>query len=129
MIATQQRKNSGSAYYHYYRCPTRQNHGNDACSMPRGLRAEETEALVWSFVLDYLNDPERLRIGLGKYIEEECAAVRGDPKREAKAWLDRIAEADRQRARAQDLAIEGPLNPDELREKLTYLAEQRVQAE
>jgi site-specific DNA recombinase len=129
MVATRHRKNSGSAYYHYYRCPSRQNHGKDACPMPRGLRAEETEALVWSFVLDYLKDPERLRTGLGKVIEEERAAVRGDPKREAKAWLDRIAEADRQRARAQELAIEGLLDPDELREKLTYLAEQRVRAE
>ena len=37
--------------------------------------------------------------------------------------------ADRGYARAQDLAIEGLLSPDELREKLAYLEEQRRTAE
>ncbi len=36
---------------------------------------------------------------------------------------------DRGYARAQDLAIEGLLSPDELREKLAYLEEQRKTAE
>lgn len=129
MMAFRQRKHSGSAYYHYYRCPTRHAHGKDACSMPRGVRAEETEALVWAFVLGYLKDPEQLRVGLERFIEEERGAVRGDPEREARMWLDRIAEADSQRTRAQDLAIEGLLSPDELREKLAHLAEQRRTAE
>ncbi len=44
-------------------------------------------------------------------------------------WLDRITEADSQRRRAQDLAIEGLLSPDELREKLAHLAGQRGTAE
>ena len=55
--------------------------------------------------------------------------MRGDPEREAKMWLDRIAEADSQRTRAQNLAIEGLLSSDELREKLAHLAEQRRTAE
>ena len=97
--------------------------------MPRGVRAEETEALVWAFVLGYLKDPEQLRAGLERFIEEERGAVRGDPEREAKMWLDRIAEADSQRTRAQNLAIEGLFSPDELREKLAHLAEQRRTAE
>jgi uncharacterized protein (DUF3084 family) len=97
--------------------------------MPRMLRAEEAEARVWSFVLNYLKDPERLRVGMEKYIEEERGAVRDDLEREAKMWLDRIAEADSQRTPAQNLAIEGLLSPDELREKLAHLAEQRRTAE
>ncbi|MBV9454243.1 MAG: recombinase zinc beta ribbon domain-containing protein [Rubrobacter sp.] len=48
MVAARQRKDSGSAFYHYYRCSTRRIHGRDACSMLRGLRAEQTEAIAWS---------------------------------------------------------------------------------
>lgn len=51
-------------------------------------------------------------------IEEERKAARGNPERETRIWLEKIAEADRQRARAQDLAVEGLLSPDELRGKL-----------
>jgi hypothetical protein len=97
--------------------------------MPCGLRAEETEAIVWAFVSGLLKDPERLRSGLRRMIEEERKAMRGDPKREAKVWLDKLAEVDRQRTRAQDLAIEGLLSPNELREKLAQLEEQRRTAE
>jgi len=129
MTTSRQRSNPDSDYYNYYRCPKKMMHGTEACPMPRMLHAEEAEARVWSFVLDYLKDPERLRVGLQKYIEEERRVVRGDPEREAKMWLDRIADADSQRKRAQDLAIEGLLSPDELREKLAHLAEQRQTAE
>jgi hypothetical protein len=83
---------------------------------------------VWSFVSDYLKDPERLRAGLRRMIEEAHQAMRGDPEREAKAWLEKIADTDCQRTRAQDLAIEGLLSPDELRHKLTQLTEQRKTA-
>lgn len=54
-------------------------------------------------------------------IEEKRRTMRGDPNMEANVWLDQIAEADRQRARAQDLAIEGLLSSDELRDKLAAL--------
>ncbi len=91
MRAARQRKNSGSPYYHYYRCPTRQIKGRDACSSPHGLRAEETEATVWSFVSSLLKDPERLRAGLRRMIEEERKALCDDPERESKVWLDKIA--------------------------------------
>jgi truncated hemoglobin YjbI len=50
-------------------------------------------------------------------IEEAHQAMRGDPEREAKAWLEKIADT-----------IEGLLSPDELRHKLTQLTEQRKTA-
>jgi len=61
-------------------------------------------------------------------IEEKRRTKHGDPEKEANVWLDKIAEADRQRARAQDLAIEGLLSPDELRDKLAVLEETRQTA-
>jgi hypothetical protein len=61
----------------------------------------------------------------GCYDRGERSTTRGDPNKEANVWLDKIAEAHRQRARAQDLAIEGLLSPDELRDKVAALEEIR----
>ena len=94
------------------------------------IRAEAIEAFAWNFVRDLLLDPEQLRADLDAAIELERdgAANHGDPERETKAWLEQIAEADRQRSRAQDLAIEGLLGHDELRAKLASLEESRETA-
>ncbi len=62
-------------------------------------------------------------------IELERGATRGDPEREAKTWLDKLSEVDRQRSRAQDMAIQGLLDYDELRAKLASLEETRKTAE
>ncbi len=80
---------------------------------------------MWRFVHGLLTDPERLRVGLDAMIEEKRGALRGDPAEAANVWLDKIADVDRRRARAQDLAIEGLLSPDELRAKLATLEEAR----
>lgn len=53
----------------------------------------------------------------------------GAPEREANTWLDRLAEVDRQHAQAQDMAIQGLLDYDELRAKLARLEETREAAE
>ena len=50
-------------------------------------------------------------------------------RREAATWLGRISEVERQRSRAQDLAIEGLLTPEELRVRLRHLEEARRTAE
>jgi hypothetical protein len=65
-----------------------------------------------------LRDPERIRTGLGAMIEKECEGLRGDPEREARAWLEKLAEADRRRDGYIDLAAEGIIERDELRARL-----------
>src|SRR5215217_7872223 len=114
--------------HHYYRCPTRQNDGKDACPVGKNFRADKTEPVVWEFVSGLMKDPEQMRADLERMIALECKASSGDPEREEKAWLDKIAEVDRQRSRAQDLAIEGLLDDDELRGKLAALEETREMA-
>jgi hypothetical protein len=84
---------------------------------------------VWEFVSGLLKDPERIRAGMGRLIDQARTCSHADPEREAKAWVDKLAEADSQRAKAQDLAIEGLLRPDELRMKLAELAETRETAQ
>ena len=77
------------------------------------------EAQVWRFVHSLLTDPERLRIGPDTMIEEERRALRGDPCKEANVWLHKMAEVEKQRTRAQGLAVEGLLSADELPAKLS----------
>ena len=75
---------------------------------------------------DQLLDPERLRLGLERFIEEEHSrVVCGDPERLLAACLRKIFELDAQRTRAQDLAIEGLLSAPELRDRLAGLEDQR----
>ncbi len=109
---------------YYYRC-TKLNHYVNGCPNRKNHRADTVEPRVWEFVSGLLKDPERLRVGLDELIEQERNAVRTDPKREAEAWLVKLAELDEQRSRAQDLAIEGLLDHDELRAKLAALEETR----
>ena len=48
----------------YYRCGRRYRLGTHACLQGKNFRAEEAEAVVWSFVSRVLKDPERLRRGI-----------------------------------------------------------------
>jgi site-specific DNA recombinase len=103
----------------YYRCQGHRKNGHkEGCPNGRHYRAVELEEQVWRFVHGLLTDPERLRIGLDAMIEEKRGALRGDPAEAANIWLDRIADVDKRRARAQDLAVEGLLSPEELRARL-----------
>ena len=119
----------GSGFYNYYRCPNRQFKGEQACPNRKLLRAEETEEEVWRFVSSLLQDPERLRVGLDAMIEERRKAMCGDPEQEARVWLRKLEEVDLQRRRSQDLAIQGLLDPDELRVRLGELQDTRETAE
>ena len=83
---------------------------------------------MWGLISDLLKDPDLLRTGLERMIEEERRSWRGDPEREAKAWLEKLTEVDRQRQRTQDLAIQGLLDYGELRAKFAALTETRETA-
>jgi hypothetical protein len=61
--------------------------------------------------------------------DQECRAMRGDPEREAQAWLGKLNEMDRKRSRYQEMAAEGLIDFDELRAKLVALDETRETAQ
>jgi site-specific DNA recombinase len=115
--------------YYYYRCPTRHQKGKDACSQPRSYQATQTEARVWEFIAGLLKDPDRLRAGLERMVDQERDGLRGDPEREAKEWRRKLSEVAAKRARLQDMAAEGLLTLEELRDKLTELDEVREATE
>jgi hypothetical protein len=45
-----------------------------------------------------MEDPERIRAGMERLIDQECASGYAEPEREAKVWLEKLAEVDHQRA-------------------------------
>src|SRR3712207_3761572 len=130
MTPHQMSTNHGSKLqrYSYYVCQRKIRDHNDACTN-RSHRAEKVEARVWRFVSDLLKDPDRLQAGLDKMIEQERDASRGEPEREAKTWLEKLAKADRKRDGYLELAADGLMNRDELRTKLAALDETRKTAE
>jgi site-specific DNA recombinase len=111
--------------YSSYRCCESHSYGKAACPRSGNVKAEELESKVWNYVRGVLTQPERLEAGLNAYIEAERNALRGDPEREAKAWLQKLSEVDRKRARYQEMAAEDLIGFEELREKLSQLDETR----
>jgi hypothetical protein len=60
-----------------------------------------------------------------RLIEQERNGRNGDPEREAKHWIGRIAECDRLRRSYQDQQAAGLMTLDELRERLGELEDTR----
>jgi hypothetical protein len=80
------KKSGGKGYVFYYRCPRAYGYDGE-CSHRKNHRADRLEPAVWGLVSGLLKDPERLREGLERLIEEESRGQRGDPLQEQKAWL------------------------------------------
>ena len=120
-------------YHHYYKCPNRHSRTGvlERCPGSRkSYKAEEVEALVWEFVSGLLKDPVRLKVGLEKRVEEErLKCMRGDPDREAKAWLDKLTEAEDERRGYLRLAAKGRMHDEELDTALAELDETCAVAE
>ncbi len=73
--------------------------------------------------------PDQLEAGLDRMIERERDNSSGDSDREAKVWLEKLAEADRMRSGYQELAAKGLMSHEELGERLGQLGETRKTAE
>jgi len=87
------------------------------------------EGRIWEFVCSLLTHPVQLRADLDAMIEEERKAMRGDPGREANAWLDKLAEGEAERRGYWRLAAKGHMTDEELDEALSELDESRKTAE
>jgi site-specific DNA recombinase len=122
-------KRSGEkGHVFYYRCPRAYGYDGE-CSHRKNHRADKLEPAVWNLVSSLLSDPVRLRGGLERMIEEEKSGVHGDPERETKVWLDKLAEVDHMRSVFQDMAAQGLIVFNELRTKLAGLDETRQLAQ
>jgi len=120
----------GRGPYHYYICMRRfELKGMCSCTQ-KAIRAGDAEEAIWEFISRLLKDPERIRVGMDRLIDEERAAAnRGDPESTAKAWADKAAECARLRAAYQDQQAAGLMTLEELGSKLSELDEMRRHAE
>ncbi len=118
---------SGRENY-YYRCAKMD--GNQGhCTHRKNHRADNLEPRVWDAVSTILQDPEQLRADLEAMIELERDGLRGDPEKEARAWLEKLTEADAERRGYLRLAAQGRITDAELDEALAELERTRTQAE
>jgi site-specific DNA recombinase len=118
----------GEKLCHYYRCHRSVDCWRNTCKQ-RMVRAERAEAAMWGFVYGILKDSDRMRVGMDALIEQKRAETRGDPEREARAWLERLSELDQERRGYLRLAAKGRITDAELDEAFAELEEARRAAE
>jgi hypothetical protein len=109
----------------YYRCGKRYRLGTHACSLGKNHRAEETEAVVWSFVSSVLKDPERLRLGVDEMLDRERALNSRAPGEDEEGWLKKYSELEVQEERLLDLYLEGKLESDRYESRVSQLKRSR----
>lgn len=121
-------KNNAGTRFFYYRCMKRWNEGKEACANNRSYSAKKLEAAVWERIRAHMTEPERLRNDLERMIELVREEMRTEPEREAKAWLDKLAEVDRKEDYLLEVAADTSMPKDKLRAKLAELEEARKRA-
>jgi site-specific DNA recombinase len=119
----------GRGPYHYYMCSRRVELRRMCTCTQKALRGADAEEAIWGFVSRLLKDPDTIRRGMERLIEQERSANRGDPEDTAKAWAEKAAECARLRAAYQDQQAAGLMTLEELGEKLAQLDEIRRHAE
>jgi site-specific DNA recombinase len=129
-VTSYKRKDGRKSRYHYYRCQKAVTH-KELCPYRKSYNANKLEEKVWDLVSDFLKDPERLRAGLEEKIrrEEEAASLNRNPEKQIRVWRERIAAGQEKRRRYQEMAAEGLIDFDELRERISELDEEKRLAE
>jgi hypothetical protein len=92
-------------------------------------RAKEAEAAMLGFVSRIMKDPGRILLGMNALTEQRRSEMRGDPEREARAWLERLGEGEQERRGYLRLAAKGRMSDAELDGVLAELEETRQTAE
>ena len=115
----------GDITYHYYACNRRRKLRKMGGCAQKSLPALEVESQVWDLVSGLLRDPDRVRGGMNRLIEEERTKRAGDPEREARIWAEKIAESDRLRTAYQEQQAAGYMTLTELGSKLRELENTR----
>ncbi len=120
-------KSGGKGLVCYYRC-REGNRRKDTCDNNKSIRSDWAHNAVWEFISGLLSEPERLQKGLERMIDEERDGLRGDPVQEARLHRNELRKLDRRRSGYIDLAADGEINRQELREKLAEVDQAREKA-
>ena len=109
------------ADYHYYVCNQRKDRGRECDCTQRAVRAIEAERVVWAFVSNLLRDPETIRVGMERLIEEERTSQAQNPEHEAELWAQKVDDCAQRRSAYQDQHAAGLMSLEELGSKLRDL--------
>lgn len=110
--------------YFYYACAKRRE-GREACPNHKSYRAEPLESAVWQIACGLLADADKIRNRFDALTRWARRNERDNPSFEARAWLERLAVADRMRSSYQEMAAEGLMTFDELGERLEEIENTR----
>ena len=113
----------------YYRCHHRARNGSTTCPNYKHHRAERIEEEVWREVSSLLKNPERLRVGIERFIEEKREALQDVPTHGLRHWHAELEKIERRRDGHLDQQAEGLISMAELKKKLADLEERRELAE
>ena len=102
--------------------------GRDAYPNGKGFNANKVEPPVWRFVSALLQDSSKVHVGFEALMDWKRKGMRWDVDRESKAWLDRLAEADKMCRGFQEQAAKGLMTLDELENRLKEIEETRETA-
>jgi site-specific DNA recombinase len=119
----------GGRVYYYYKCKRRSRLGKTGSCRQKALRPAEVEPAVWHFVSEILTDPEKIKAGMERLIDDEVGIGRGDPEREAETWAEKLEECARLRRAYQQQQAAGLMTLEELGSMLKDLEETRILAE
>ncbi len=113
--------------YNYYRCPVV---GQKTCPNRTYYRAEELEDKVISTLKEFFADRDNYHSLINDFFDKHIEELkRRNPDQEGKVWSQKISTLQQSLSRAKDLAIEGLLSKDELREKVSRIGEDMSKAE
>lgn len=110
-------------YYFYYRCQSRARYGPDACPQAKALRATQVDELVWEAVTALLTQPDILRSGYERYLEQEKSQ-----ETDASRWERVLKECETQEERLLDLYLSGGLAKARYEDRARRIEERREAA-
>ena len=128
-IGTRDTPDNKGSVYHYYICRRRGAAKKAYGCTQKCMRAEPAEAAIWNFVSGLLKDPDRIRAGIEKLIEQERDFGHENSEQEVELWTRQVAECARLRRAYQDQQAAGCMTLEELEEKLKELEDKRRIAE
>ena len=121
-----------SKHVNYYRCSRAQIHyayKSNSCLNSKHHRADRLEPMVWKYISGVMKNPEQLRADLDRMSELERRGTRGDPSKEVRIWVEKLAEVERKRAKYQEAFAADAVTLPELKAYLAQLEETRRTAE
>jgi hypothetical protein len=114
-MAVRNSHNPRSRTLYYYYCPKarKRKNGHRLCANSSFFRADQVDTTVWNSIRSYLEDPQRLKIGLDMFINQNQQAL--SPIKERKDIVENLLTDEMsQLKKVTDLYIDGTFSKKRL---------------